>query len=224
MNLAQRLRAIRARGDDDRGFTLVELMVSIMIFAILSGAILTTVLSISQATEVTKTTADINQEARLAIDRMTRELRQAKVLYSATATSIYFGVDFNGIDDVEDYAVDPEKLTYTVATVSGTQQKIELTANDGAVVVTRPILAQQVYGFTFEYRSSLYLCDANSDGITTWQEMDASALAVCDGNANGILDVELQNVDSIVMSFYVFNDSHRQDYRTQINLRNLEQV
>jgi prepilin-type N-terminal cleavage/methylation domain-containing protein len=214
----------RAAGRDERGFTLIELLVTVAIFAMLSTAIMTTIMSISRATEVTKVTTDINQEARLAIDRMTRELRQARELYTATSTSIDFGVDFNGDGTIDDYAVDPEHLTYNVVTVSGTQQRIELTANDGSVVVTRPILASQVYGFTFSYRSSLYLCDANGDGITTWQEMDASSLAVCHGNNNGILDDELQNVDSIALSFYVFNDSHRQDYRTLINLRNLERT
>lgn len=225
MTFGQRLKRARATEGSDQGFTLVELLVTISIFAILSAAIMTTVLSISRSTEVAKVTTDINQEARLALDRMSRELRQASELRAATATSLDFGVDFNGDAGVEEFAVDPEHLKYDVVTIDPTgQQKIELTGNEGSVVVTKPILAQQVYGFTFEYRSSLYLCDTNGDGLVTWQELDASPLAVCGGNLNNVLDTELDKIDSVVISFYVFNDSHRQDYRTQINLRNLEQA
>jgi prepilin-type N-terminal cleavage/methylation domain-containing protein len=218
----------RLRHADNAGFTLIELLVSMGIFAILCAAIMTTVFSVQHATKVTQETTDINQEARLATDRITRELRQASVLYAVYgtggATGIEFGVDFNGVNGVEDFATDPEHLKYEAVPVGTSgEERIELTANDGGTMTTLPILAAQVYSFQLQYRSSLYLCDANGDGVTTWQELDSSLLAVCGGNQNGILDDELSKIDSVVMTFYVFNDSHRQDYRTQINLRNLEQ-
>ena len=51
---------------------------------------------------------NINEQARIAIERLTRELRQASVIRSVTLShrtvgdvELTFGVDFNGINGVE---------------------------------------------------------------------------------------------------------------------------
>lgn len=67
------------RGIDSRkGFTLVELMVSLGIFAMLMAAVYT-VLSISDSTTQTGLTSiELSQDARLGIDYMLKELHNAR--------------------------------------------------------------------------------------------------------------------------------------------------
>ncbi len=61
----------------------------------------------------------------------------------------------------------------------------------------------------------------NSDGITTWRELDAAGAPV--GNDNDQLDEpDLGNVDSVVIELVVSaNGAHAQSYTTQVDLRNL---
>src|SRR3954447_8590139 len=103
----------------DAGFTLVELMVAIGIFLMLTTMIMTSVLSISHATTDVRQFTNINEQARIAVERLTRELRQAKEIRAVTLpvvtggdTAITIGVDFNGSGQVQDVVADPEVLTY----------------------------------------------------------------------------------------------------------------
>lgn len=232
-----RRRALRERSADDRGFTLVEMIVAISMFSILIGLTMPAVLSARQSTDTSKQLNDANEEARLALNRMSRELRQASEISAATlfttgpyaapgyVRAITFGVDFNGNGTIDPAAVDAEVLTYRfVPDPSGSGDgQIELVANDPAgVQVVRPILAGHVSDFSMQLRSSLWQCDANGDGKTTWQELDANFAPCPSPDNNSILDAnELRQVDSIVVGFTVFEGKHRQTYRAQIDLRNV---
>ena len=231
--LVRRVRG-RVRGTGEAGFTLVELLVSMVIFGVLGSMIASTVLSSARAVDNTKQLDDINEEARLALLRMARELRQAQRVDAAQlftsgaygaagyATSLTFSSDFNGDGVITPGGSDPETLTYRYAP-SGNNGQIQLTANDAAgAAVVRPILSGHVTNFRFELRSSQYSCDTNGNGITTWQELDTSTNAACPHpNNNGLDANELSQIDSIVVAFTVFEGKHKQDYTTQINLRNV---
>ena len=67
----------------DEGFTLVEMLVGMVLFSLVMSAIITTVLSSTRATNTTKQIEDANEEARLALVRISRELRQASSLDAA---------------------------------------------------------------------------------------------------------------------------------------------
>src|SRR3954464_8334196 len=103
----------------DGGFTLVELMVAIGIFLMLTTMIMASVLSISHATTDVRQFTNINEQARIAVERLTRELRQAKEVRAVSLpavdggdTTLTFGVDFDGSGTVDDVVADPEVLTY----------------------------------------------------------------------------------------------------------------
>lgn len=223
---------------NDAGFTLVEMLVGMVLFSLVMSSMITAVLTATKATNTTKQIEDANEEARLALVRISRELRQAKSLDAATlfmtgpeaingwASSITFSVDFNGNGTIEPDAVDPEVLTYRfVPDASGAGNgQIELTANDAAgTSVVRPILSAHVSAFHIELRSSQWSCDTSGDGTATWQELDTNTNATCrHPDNNGILDNnELQQIDSVKLVFTVFEGAHKQDYRSQINLRNV---
>jgi len=106
------------RSDDartaDEGFTLVEMLVAMGLFIMLMSMIMLMVTSASRATQDTRQFTNINEQARLAVERLTRELRQASeiraVSLPATAggdVTLTFGVDFNGNGVIDDVAADP---------------------------------------------------------------------------------------------------------------------
>jgi prepilin-type N-terminal cleavage/methylation domain-containing protein len=207
----------------DAGFTLVELMVAIGIFLVLTTMVLSSVLSISNASTAVRQFTNINEQARIAVERLTRELRQAQeiravILPAAVGgdTSLTFGVDFNGNGGVDDVVADPEVLTYRY---DAAHQRLTLTANDETgTAITRPILSEEVSAFSLDFRSSLWQYDSNGDGVTDWTELDAAPGV---GNNNHVLDApELAKLDLVVITLSVLEGPHRQTYQTQVSLRN----
>jgi prepilin-type N-terminal cleavage/methylation domain-containing protein len=110
---------MRRPSRDDHGFTLVELLVAIVLTAILGGVVMTVLLGVNRSVTTTDAQQNLNQEARLALNRIARELRQATALttppgftqasaitavnnpdgasYSSSAiTTVTFTADFNG--------------------------------------------------------------------------------------------------------------------------------
>ncbi len=227
--------ALRRQQGGDSGFGLVEMLVSMTIFAVLMGMVTGAVLANARAVDNVKQLDDVNEEARLALLRMERELRQAQVIDAASlftsgaygtagyATSVTFSDDFNGDGVIEPRSVDPETLTYRYSANASGNGQIQLTADDASgTAIVRPILSAHVSDFHIELRSSLYACDTNGDGVTTWQELDASTLAACPHpNNNGLDANELNAIDSVVIAFTVFEGTHKQTYATQVNLRNV---
>lgn len=234
---------------NDQGFTLVEMLVAMVVLSALGTVFLTTVMGSQKSAKATSSEQDLNEEARLALNRMARELRQADALtevrnpdganYDSTAiTSVTFTADFNGdgcIDGVAnttpapvcDPADDsnPETLTYCWDPTATVRQLYlipgALAAGDTCQSQGLPILAGQVTSFKLSYRSNEYLYDADGDGITTWTELDDAGTPV-GNNDDSLDDPELDNVDSVVIELTVSsNGAHTQTYTTQVDLRNL---
>ena len=220
----------------DAGFTLVELLVAMGLFLLLTSMVLTMVLSASRATTDARQLTRINEEARIAMERLSRELRQAKDITAVTLPSgsnhdvtLTFEVDFNGNGAIDTSAADPEILTYKYIAAD---KKLTLTANDiSGNPVTRPILSRDVSAFSLEFRSSLWQYDGcrttsptptlDKNGVTDWSELDTPCGG---GNGNLTLDAgELPRIDLVAINLSVLEGSHMQTYETQVSLRNLAQ-
>ncbi len=162
--------------------------------------------------------------------------------YDATrVTSLTFTADFNGDGCIDGVAPtptpapaptctaassnNPETLTYCWDPSASVRQLYlvpgTVTGTNCAGTGARPILAGQVSTFELAYRSNRYLNDANSDGVTTWSELDAAVAPV--GDRNDTLDAnELKSIDSVVLLVTVSDKgAHTQTYQTQVDLRNL---
>jgi prepilin-type N-terminal cleavage/methylation domain-containing protein len=182
----------RGRGRDD-GFTLVEMLVAIVVLGALGTVFLMTVLGAQTSAKATSSEQDLNEEARLALNRMARELRQADAITevrnpdgdaydSSDITTITFTADFNGdgcIDGVMPSPApspaptcaaendnNPETLTYCWDPGANVRQLYLL---PGALAGNDcssglPILAGQVTSFKLSYRSNQYLYDADPPG------------------------------------------------------------
>lgn len=72
-----------ARERRQQGFTLVELMVACSIAMVLVVVSLTVVVNSSQAVVTTRQLNDLNEEARQAINRMARDIRQSRTIVTA---------------------------------------------------------------------------------------------------------------------------------------------
>lgn len=220
--LVARLRA-RVRGAEG-GFTLVEMMVASFIFLILTTALFGSVIATSNGVTSTRELNDLNEEARVMLNRMSRELREARRIVAAAnpagttfdttaGSTLTFDVDFNGNNVIEPTADDPERLTYTYDKAAS---QVTLQAAGESF----PVLAANVSAFKFTYTSRRYQLDAApKDGIVTWQELDNDTSGAY-GNNNGVLDQELEYIDSVTIEFSVFTGNRKQDYRTQVDLRN----
>jgi prepilin-type N-terminal cleavage/methylation domain-containing protein len=224
-----RHRTCLARDERDDGFSLVEVLVAMGLFSLIGTLLLGLALSTSRVTGDIRTTTNVNEESRLAMERMGRELRQANTITAVhlpttatDTTSLTFWADFDGDGARDLNAADPEVLTYQWDPVTS---RLTLTANDaGGTAVTRPVLAASVSSLTFGLRSSKWQYDGAvpgqpADGMTTWQELDRAGSPV--GNGNGVPDgPELDNIDLVAVTMTVQDGIRAQTYSTQIDLRN----
>lgn len=209
----------------DAGFTLVEMLVSMALFAVLGTVLLSFALGSSRVADDVTRSSTITGEARLAVERMTRELRQASEIYAATVTggqvtSLTIGVDFNATPGIQDDANDPERLTYT-----WDEAREELTLSGGGSTVQ--VLAGGVVDADIRLRSSAWIYDgvplpsataSNApDGTTTWQEVDASTI----GDKDGQLDAaELALVDLVSIELVVRDGASERRFTVQADMRN----
>jgi prepilin-type N-terminal cleavage/methylation domain-containing protein len=235
--------------EEDEGFTLAEFLVAMMLMVVLMAVTMTVVMITSRAVRTTQQQQNLNEEARQAINRMARDIRQAKQVVTAVnpdgtaynasnLVAVRFQSDFDGDGCINGLGVgclsysasNPEDVTYCFQ--PSTQQLYVIDNNAvGVTPVTgattscsggQPLLAGNVQSFKVSYRSNIYRDDLNpTDGVTTWTELDEAGLP--EGNTNGTLDVELPNVDSVVLDVTMRLGGHNQLYRTQVDLRNQSQ-
>jgi prepilin-type N-terminal cleavage/methylation domain-containing protein len=238
------------RDGDESGFTLIEFLVAMSLMVVLMAVSITVVKLTTGAVTTTQQQQNLNEEARQAINRMTRDIRQAKAIVtavnpdgagfnSANLVAVRFTSDFDGDGCISGTGgasclaynpSNPEDITYCYEPTTKQLYVIDNNAV-GVIPVTsastscsggQPLLAGNVSVFKASFRSNVYRDDLNpTDGVTTWTELDESG--VPDGNNNGILDVELPNVDSVVLSMTMNLGGHPQVYRTQVDLRNQSQ-
>lgn len=216
----------RRRLSKDAGVTVIELLVTMLLFGVLTTVLFSVFLNSQTMTKTMQQNTDLNEESRLVLNRMSRELREAQTIVSvknptgagydpAAEVVVTFDVDFNGNGTIEPNAADPEEITYRF---QPSNKRLLLEAGG----ITSPILAASVETFKLSFSSKKYECDSNSDGTVTWEELD-SAGSPCPantGNSNTILDVELVAINSITIEFTVLTGTRRQEYRTQLDLRN----
>ncbi len=229
------------------GFTLVEMMVAMSLTIILMLLTIQVVGTSGAAVKVTTDQQSLNEEARQAINRMARDLRQASSVVTAVnpdgpgyqasgIVAVRAKADFDGDGCIGGVgtsgclaynASNPEDVTYCFEPSSRQLYVIDnqvagltpVSASSTSCSGGQPLLAGNVSAFVVEYRSNAYRYDTTpTDGVTTWRELDAAGPPV--GDANSRLDLELADVDSVVLSLTMRLGGKSQVYRTQISLRN----
>lgn len=128
------------------GFSLIELLIAIAISGIVLGAVSSLFIMQNKSYSVQEQVAEMQQNARAAMDMMTREIRMAGPastgIVSATANSINFTQDINGDGDTADAN---ENITYSLYTSGGIQK---IGRDTGGV--NQPV-AENIQSLEFKY-------------------------------------------------------------------------
>lgn len=191
-----------ARSD---GFTLIEILVGVALFSVLSVGFYSVLLAGVRGSETTQSIADISEEARLGLNRMVRDTRQATEITAASAdgTAYTIRVDFNRDGDTDD-AGERERFSYAAGEI----------LLEGEVLVTgvSPIGGEPV----FDFSTNLLEYDLNGDGVATWEEVDE----VEDGDANDLDAPELEVLSNVQFTVRVSDEDRATNFRAEAQLRN----
>ncbi|MQB01715.1 MAG: prepilin-type N-terminal cleavage/methylation domain-containing protein [Actinobacteria bacterium] len=202
---------------DESGMTLIEILVSLSLFAIVTVGFYQVLFSGTNGADTAQRVTRVSQEARLGFNRIVRDTREASSLTNPSSTSYNVKIDFNsdGVFENPNATGDYEDLTFTY---DATEKEIRLngeTLMAGVEPVgTRPI---------FDYASNLLEYDWNRNGIAEWQEIDATPAHGVSGigNNNGLLDGnEPDLLSNVIFSFRVTVDDRTSDFFSEAQIRN----
>ena len=216
---------MRFTRDAEGGFSLIEVLVAISLFAIISIGFYSVMFAGVGGGNTTRSLVRISGEARAGFNRMVRDTREAERIDAASPTSYNVKVDFNndGFFHNPNLNGDYEDLTYSY---NSADQTIRLNNNVLMSGVT------PVNGVVFNYTSNILEYDWGSgplgasglpDGVTTWGELDvAPSKGVTGvGNQNGQLDsAELPFISGVVYSVRVSHDGRSSNFFAEAELRN----
>lgn len=174
------MSAFRGYSDDERGFSLVELLVVIGLASLLGTAIMTVLISTIRTERFTDDLRTVMDDGRVSLARVRKELRAArKVLPGSDSTALHFWVDQDQDNDIDSgenrwYCVRPVGATQCVdATNSGGDSRFELvrwteseSAWDGTTLPRTPPSSARVIAATLRNHQPLLYCELPNDTCT----------------------------------------------------------
>lgn len=216
---------------DEKGFTLIEVMVAMFIFSVISVAFYRLLFQVTRGVRTTQNVANVSEEARLGFNRMIRDTRESDGVQSPTSTSFRVETDFDADGVIEatpsDVTGDYETLTYTF-NPAGTNGTITVSNGGTSEVLMRGVAkvsaTQDVFTYAssrLEYENVTTACGTSPataiDGVATAVELDQSSI----GNKNCLLDgSEVGYVDSVNFSMKVTIGNSSTNFYDQAQLRN----
>lgn len=217
------------RHPNERGFTMIELMIAIFLVSILSVGFYQVMFSSVRGSDTSSNVAQSAEEARLGFNRMIRDTRETTKLVVAEDTRYRIWTDFNGNEVVDaaefeymEYAYDeatrsitltalsapaggdPDLLSDAQGTLAGTDTE-RLSGDIEEVEPPQPV---------FEYVSNFLIYDADGDGQTTLDELeDAAGTGVLEGDP-------LEYVSDVNYAFAVSVNGSSREFYGQAQIRN----
>ena len=96
------IRRLRGRAGDERGVSLVELLVTMVLMAIVGGSLNSVIVSAVKAEARTNRSFQAQQQGRLALDKLRRELHCASsvAVVNGSGITVAAGVSGNGINAI----------------------------------------------------------------------------------------------------------------------------
>ena len=202
---------------NESGFTLVELLVTMLIFAVVSVGFYSVMFAVVRGSDDARSVAAVSEEARMGLNRMVRDTREGSELLAASANSFTVRVDF------ENDGLGPQDLTFTKVGDEIRLNGEELVDGiDCLRVDDKP--ANPCQQDVFHYTSDRLQYDWDMDGVTTWQELDDSASddhgVVGVGNDDEQLNVELEFLSNVTFAMSVSDGDALSRFIAEAQLRN----
>ena len=158
------MRAIISKKTDNRGFTLMELLVAMGIGTVILAAIAGTFMTQTRFYNAQEQINEMQQNARAAMDLMTREVKLAG--YKPRGTEVFVGVAYSTTElrireNLNGYLADAaggnatindssdEHIVYTFDSANKRIRRAY-----GAVGATQEVIANNIEAFTFDYLDS----------------------------------------------------------------------
>ncbi len=210
------------------GFTVIEVLVAIFIFSMVSVGFYQVLFSATRGSNTTRDIVKVSEEARLGFNRMVRDTREGNILVTPSALSYTVDVDFDG-DGVINVAApsDPtgnyERLTFTFNPSSTGNGNISVSTPYGAnEVLVRGVdcirKADNSCQDVFTFSSSRLQYDTNGDGVTSTSEM---IVAPGISNGNNVLDgQEIELIDGVAIALVVRQGDSSTRFYAHAQLRN----
>lgn len=224
---------------NERGFTMIETLVALTVFSLISVGFYTTMFSGTRASETSRRLVRISEEARLGLNRMVRDVREADEIVTATDASFRVLINFNNdfeVGDADGDGIPGEPLyTNTAGNLEDITyifdpdtQGLYIDANADGALTDDELLASGVRdadGATpFTYFSNLLEFDWNDDGVTTCLEIDDAVehgVSATVGNNNARCDAgEVRFLNRIAFAFKVSSGDSSANFYANSQLRN----
>lgn len=198
----------------EAGFTIIETLVAIALFAIVSTAFYSLLFSGARSSQQTVDIADVAQEARMGLNRMIRDTREGQLFSSFSPDSYNVRIDFDGdfVYENPNEDGDYENLTYRYVPAGANDPGKILLNNQLLVEGVEPIPGREV----FYYTSSDLRYDWNRDGVTTPGELDVAP-------SKGYASVDSSRIDlyqNVRFAFQIGPDGEETQFVGQAQLRN----
>lgn len=144
------------------GFTMVEVLVAMAILAVIMAGMLSFLFGTSRNWQSSQDTAEAVDNARIGLNRMTREIRQSTNVTSAASDSVTF---------VSDFGSGAETITYKF--VPGAGSELGQVWRESSAAASDSVLVDKVDNANFDYYGSDYRCDTSGEGVVSYSELQA---------------------------------------------------
>lgn len=228
------------RASEDAGYTIVEILVALGIFSLVSSAFVGVMMSGARSTDTTRRNVRVSEEARLGLNRIVRDVREAGWISlpstnpNAVNTSFTVSTDYNGDGVYANSAgAGPAESNYEVVTYAYDDPADAITVTAAGFPTETLIKGVQQVGTTpplkpvFSFTSNRLEYDWNNDGVTTLLELEQNACVqgnyskTLDASCNGVLvDKEMANVTNVTIALRVVVDGTDSEYFAEAQLRN----
>jgi prepilin-type N-terminal cleavage/methylation domain-containing protein len=216
---------------DERGFTMAEFLVVILLVSIITIGFYQVMLSGDRGSDTSRSVVNVSEEARLGFNRLVRDTREASRFECAsfgtpcmtpTSYTVHVNFDGDGVPENPNEDGDFELLTFSV---SGNRILLNgETLIKGVQCVTDPVTGSCD---VFRYASNSLEYDWNGNGVTSAQEINdagpSKGVSVGDQDDPWQIDTlsELNHITSVLFSFEVTAGDRSTVFYAEAQLRNL---
>lgn len=213
------MSALARRRWRDDGMTMVEVLVAMGLFAVIGSLVLSVGIATARVTDNTTGAVDLNEEARVAFERLARDLRDAvQVTEVVPASTADCGADaFTGLSFHESSTnpAVPQDVAYRW---NRTAQQLVLSE---AIPdpEEQPILAAKVTRLCVHLWSSRWSpLPAHPERGTSWPELNPPA-APAPGTP--WCPPQLTEIDRVTVEMTAEMNGHTRNYQTDVFMRNV---